>query len=293
MDKKTRQSVRYCQKVTQTQARNFYYGLKLTPASRRPALYAIYAFMRQCDDLVDGLTETPDVDVVQGVARVEEFRQRMQQLMDDPAAADQEPEQSVWPAFAYVVKNFPINADHLHGMLDGQRMDLVQRKYNTFEDLYQYCYNVAGVVGLVCVSVWGATDAAAWKLAEYRGIALQLTNILRDLAEDRRRGRVYLPMEDLQRFGVDPAMFDGGRPDAAFDRLMNFQIERARSYYEMSLKLEQYITPDCRATSLAMMRIYRALLEQIARDPRRVLTERVRVSKSRKLRIMMGAYLGR
>jgi phytoene synthase len=309
MDKKTRQSLRFCQRVTRTQARNFYYGLKLTPQPKRAALYTIYAFMRACDDLVDMPVEvaaptpaqvtaaatepdTPSV-ISRGIARVEDFRQRMQQALDDPAAAATEPAQSVWPAFSYVAHHYPIEPDHLHAMLDGQRADLVQSRYKTFEDLYQYCYNVAGTVGLVCVSIWGVTDVAANKLAEYRGIALQLTNILRDLAEDFSRGRVYLPDEDLERFGVDPAMFTRGEANDSFDRFMKFQIERARSYYEMSYKLEQYITPDCRPTSLAIMRIYRALLDEIANDPRRVLTTRVRLSKAKKLRIMMGAYFGR
>jgi phytoene synthase len=293
MDKKTRQSIRFCQRVTRTQARNFYYGLMLTPRAKRAAMYTIYAFMRACDDLVDNVDPSPQVDITQCVSRVESFRRLMLEVIANPASAADEPAQSVWPAFAHVMQNFPIQVDHLHCMLDGQRMDLVQRKYQTFEELYQYCYNVAGVVGLVCVSVWGAKDAAVWKLAEYRGVALQLTNILRDLREDYRRGRMYLPVEDLHRFGVDPEKIGAGKADASFDRLMKFQIERARSYYEMSSLLEDHITPDCRATSAAIMRIYRALLEEIARNPRKVLDQRVRVSTGRKMRIMVGAYLGR
>lgn len=293
MDKKTRQSLRFCQRVTQAQARNFYYGLKLTPQPKRAALYTIYAFMRACDDLVDGPDGSPTPQLSQGIARVEDFRQRMQLAIDDPASAASEPAQSVWPAFAYVASQYRVNLDHLHAMLDGQRADLAVPRYQTFEDLYAYCYNVASTVGLVCIDIWGTTDKAANKLAEYRGIGLQLTNILRDLSEDYKRNRVYLPAEDLARFGVDPAMF--GKPDAndSFDRLMKFQIERAISYYEMSERLEEYITPNCRPTSLAIMRIYRKLLDEIAKDPREVLSKRVRLTTSTKLRVMFRCYMGR
>lgn len=293
MDKKTRQSLKFCQHVTKTQARNFYYGLKLTPQPKRAALYTIYAFMRACDDLVDGPDGSPTPELSQGIARVEDFRQRMQLAIDDPTSTAAEPAQSVWPAFAYVAHKYPINADHLHAMLDGQRADLTQPRYQTFEDLYAYCYNVASTVGLVCISIWGTTDKSATKLAEYRGIALQLTNILRDLSEDYKRQRVYLPVEDLERFSIDPALFGQATGSDSFDRLMKFQIERAISYYEMSSRLEEYITPNCRPTSLAIMRIYHRILDEIAKEPRDVLSKRVRITTRSKLSIMLRSYMGR
>jgi phytoene synthase len=297
-----RQSLRYCHRVTRRHARNFYYGLRLTPEPKRSALYAVYAFMRACDDLVDepvndqgNAAPTSGAVIQRGLAKIEQFRSQMQQVLDGgetPGGAA--PDQSPWPAFRYVVRQYPIDPAHLHAMLDGQKLDLTSPKYLTFDQLYDYCYKVASVVGLTCIAVWGhCGDPAVTKLAEYRGIALQLTNILRDLVEDSQRQRLYLPAEELQRFGYDPRKLVRREPDAAFDRLMTFQIERARGYYEMSSRLEQYLDPQCQGTSWAIMRIYRGILERIAEDPRAVLKQRVRLGAFTKMAIALRAHLRR
>jgi phytoene synthase len=281
-------SMRYCHQVTRERARNFYYGLKLTPEPRRSAGYAIYAFMRACDDLVDmpvdGRSEPPAAEV--GLARIEAFRGQMQAVLDGKAL----PDGPMWPAFRHVLRTYSIAPADLHAMLDGQRCDLVKTRYETFEELYDYCYKVASVVGLVCIRIWGApSDPAVLKMAEQRGIALQLTNILRDVVEDARRGRVYLPAEELKRFGYDADALISGKADEAFDRLMAFQIERAKGYYQMSLGLEPHLDASCRPTSWALMEIYRRLLNKIASNPRRVLTERVRLSSLQKAMIGLRA----
>lgn len=298
MDAVTAASMTYCRDVTKTHARNFYYGLKLTPGIKRDALYAIYAFMRACDDLVDQDPSRINVDM--GTPRelghrIEQFRSKMQQVIDtgNIADCDNKPD-SIWPAFNHVMKHYPIEPKYLHDMLDGQRRDLGTETFNTFEQLYDYCYNVASVVGLTCISVWGYTGGKDTQdLAEKRGIAFQLTNILRDLREDSQRGRVYLPAEELIQFGVDPRVFATGEVDSNFDRLMKFQIERAFGYYEASDTLESKLSSDCQSTCWAMMRIYRGLLEKIATNPRRVLTERVRLTKLQKTAIAMRAKFRR
>jgi phytoene synthase len=175
-------------------------------------------------------------------------------------------------------------------MLDGQRYDLFKTSYETFDELYDYCYKVASVVGLVCIRVWGAANVAtAQQLAEHRGIAFQLTNILRDLVEDAQRNRVYIPAQELRLFGYDPAGFRTGKRDASFDALMRFQIDRARKFFAQSDALESYIDRSCRPTSWALMRIYRDLLDKIDAQPYRVLTQRVRLSPYHKLGIALRA----
>jgi len=286
------QSMRYCTKVCRAHAKNFYYGLKLTTGPKREALYAIYAFMRACDDLADEVDEKDTI--AQRADRIEDFRRQMQTVIDggELPRDGNKPTKSIWPAFQYVIRSYPIQAEHLHAMLDGQRSDLSDQRLGTFDELYDYCYKVASVVGLVCISVWGTSgEPGIAKLAEYRGIAFQLTNILRDLKEDADRGRVYLPREDLERFNMAFGTKIEFEANDNFDRMMKFQIERARQYYELSENLEQYIEPSCQSTCWAMMRIYRGILEKIAENPRHVLSERVRLTPFQKSRIALAARL--
>ena len=288
-----RASLAHCHRVAR-RARNFYYGMKLTPEPKRSALYAIYAFMRACDDLADDAAESEDPQI--GRERIERFRRQMIDVLAGGAGAKL-PDDPMWPAFVYVMRRYPIDPAHLHAMLDGQVADLFKKSYATFNEMYGYCYNVASTVGLTCVAIWGDNgERGTAKLAEYRGIALQLTNILRDVAEDAQRGRCYLPAEDLQRFEVPTRIFKEGGDFSgdlseaeAFDRLMRFQIERARGYYEMSRTLEQHLDPACRPTCWAMMRIYEGLLDRIAGNPRRVLSERMSLSGYQKAGIALRA----
>ncbi len=244
-------------------------------------MYAVYATMRACDDLADDAMPS---EADSRRTRIERFRERVHAIFEDPS--DRSDEATVWRGFRHVVRTYPIEAAHLDAMLDGQLADLTTKRYETFDELYGYCYQVASVVGLICVAIWGHDgDAQVRRLAEYRGIAFQLTNILRDLAEDAGRGRVYLPMEDFRRFGCDPEDLGHGLSSTAFERMMVFQLERARNYYEISSPLEGHLSADCRATSWAMARIYRGLLDRIAADPKRVLTGRVRLSGLEKIGI--------
>jgi phytoene synthase len=264
-----RHSFAYCRKVTRQRAGNFYYGLRLTPEPKRSAVYAIYAFMRACDDLAD------DGDGPDRARHIEQFRETMAGVLDGQKQSDH----SLWPAFRYVMRTYPIRLDYLHAMLDGQLADLTQHAYRSFDQLYDYCYHVASVVGLTCLAIWGHDGSpGALRKAELRGVALQLTNILRDLAEDAQRGRIYLPQDELDRFGYREADLRAGRANSAFDALMTFQIERARDFYDQSACLEQHIDPLCRPTCWALTRIYGRLLERIAANPRRVLRGRVRLS---------------
>lgn len=287
-----RTSYDHCRQVTRHRARNFYYGLILTPASQRAALYAIYAFMRSCDDLADSV---PVSDGMAGVMRVEAFRRRMSEALETGVAPTVAGDEAlIWPAFLDVMRRYPIDAQCLHAMLDGQCDDLKGRHYGTFDQTRDYCYKVASTVGLVCISVWGYQGGEATRrMAEERGIALQLTNILRDLIEDHGQGRCYLPDEEFRRFGCDPQCLNQRRSGVGFDDFMTFQIERIRSYYERSNDLETWITPACRPTSWTIMQIYRALFDRIAADPRQVLRRRVALSAPAKVMIALRAQAQR
>lgn len=294
-------SMRYCREVVRCRASSFFHGMKLTPEPKRSAIYALYAFMRACDDLVDapvagagGGETTGDTPATAVSARLDTLRRQVQAVCAGapvpPGLARHDP---LWPALRHIVQTYSIDPALFGTMFDGHERDLSRCRFQTFAELYEYCYSVASVVGLVCLRVWGAgDDPAALKLAEYRGVALQLTNILRDLVEDARRGRVYLPQEDLDRFGFDAATILNPSPPAeSFTALMAFQVERARDYYRRSALLEDQIDPGCRAASWAIMEIYRRLLEKIARRPGRVLERRVRVSTPGQMGIVLRAVL--
>jgi phytoene synthase len=299
LPEKVQRSFEYCHTITKTRARNFYYGLKLTPEPRRSAGYAVYAFMRACDDLVDSpvvhgvvsATPTPE----EGLARIETFRAAMLEALScDPDKSM--PEGEFWPAFRYAVDTYRIETQLLHDMLDGQKCDLTKTTYDNFDELYDYCYKVASVVGLVCIRIWGAGhNKEAHRLAKARGIALQLTNILRDLKEDAQRDRVYLPADELAQFKVDPAYFksESPAPSPEFDALMAFQLQRAQAYYDESKGLETFIDTSCRGTCWALMEIYHGLLVKMKKDPRCVLSKRVRLSSLGKVGIALRAKYGK
>ncbi len=282
MDQALQTSFDYCRDLTRREARNFYYGMKLTPEPKRSAMYAIYAWMRTADDLADSVHDRDQIDAFSA--------------MTDQALADQQidgPVQlhaAMWPAVRHVLQTYPIDGQLLHQMIAGQCSDSQDKPvvFATFDDLYQYCYRVASVVGLISVAIWGHDDDSrvpTW--AEQRGIAFQLTNILRDLKEDAQLGRVYLPQEDLAKFNYDADKLKRGVADESFDALMRFQIARARDFYERSSLLEEHLSPECRSTCLTLCRIYRALLERIAAAPRKVLRERVSLPTVKKLAISL------
>jgi len=269
----------YCHALTRRAAKNFYYGLMLMPEPKRSAMYALYAYMRLVDDIAD---EPDGRTVPERVADLEAWRVKTHAALDG-AVPDGE---ALWPAFAQMASQFNMPRKIFDDMIEGQAQDLHPLTFATFKDVHDYCYRVASVVGLASIYVWGFTGGHATEaLAIDRGIAFQLTNVLRDLAEDTGRGRCYLPADDLERFGVTTADLQsrtGGQP---FLDLMNFQIARAREYYASSAALESFVPPDSRPTLIAMTQIYRSLLEKIARHPERVLHQRVRLGNFTKLGI--------
>jgi len=281
------ESIAHCHEVTRSRARNFYHGLRLTPEPKRSALYAIYAWNREADDIADDPEEPDRVD-----EQLDQFRRMTNAVVATPLdgtlpfSGD-----SIWPAFHDAVQRYRIPSEYLQQMIDGQRLDLRLTRYQSFEQLYEYCYKVASVVGMTCIEVWGYEGGEETrKLSEQRGIAFQLTNILRDVREDADRDRVYLPAE-LCSGDVEPEDVLG-EPQGRIVNGLRDLAQRAMTYYETSEPLNERVHPDGRACLWAMTRIYRGLLEKILRDPQSVLSpKRVRLSGMHKAWIAMRASL--
>lgn len=277
-----------CREITRTHARNFHYGIRLSPEPQRSAIYAVYAWMRLADDLVDSC-DAAEITTLE--RRIADFRaQTDAALAGRPSTVD-----PLWLAIADTAQRFGLSGDHFHLMLDGQMDDARRTSYDTFEQLREYCRRVASTVGLICIEIWGHVDPRTPELAAERGIAFQLTNILRDVAQDFDIGRVYLPREDMEALGISgDDLRHWSNPDAC-RRLMNLNIQRAALAYERSAALDGLIGASGRPTLWAMTTIYRRLLSKIAADPQRVVAgRRVRVSAIHKGAIAIRAkWLGR
>ncbi len=268
-----------CSSLTKKSRSNFYYAFLFLPRAQREAIYAVYAFCRIVDDVVD-LGGVPEVQ------RRELARWRRELARCFEGA----PEEPVAQRLAQVAKRFPIPRSALDAILDGVEMDLDRFTYETFEELYPYCYRVAGAVGLCCIEIFGYTDPRCREYAVNLGIALQLTNILRDVQADAERGRIYLPQEDLRRFGVSAEDLKVGRYSPAFVELMGFEARRAHQFYERAWA--GLPAQDARRLVAAeiMGRIYFALLQTVETRQFRVFGERVGLPVSRKLAIALSCW---
>jgi phytoene synthase len=290
----------HCKQVAKTQARNFYYSFAVLPPEKRAAMCAIYAFMRYSDDISDDEAEEAlGTTLVQRDSSMSDWRAALDRAFDGDYGSN-----LILPAFHDTVRRHAIPKKFFHELIDGTEMDLTQTRYETFADLYRYCYHVASVVGFVCIHVWGLVGEqasgtsslhgfeAAYGPAEACGIAFQLTNILRDVREDAERGRIYLPKEDLDRFGVSEESLLAGHPVGDFDGLMRFEAARARDYYEKALPLIAMIDPVSRPTFVIMYRIYRGLLARMEETGFRVFDGRASLSTAKKVGIVAQAWLG-
>ncbi len=262
----------YCQQKAAQSGSSFYYSFLFLPPERRRAITALYAYCREVDDVVDEVAE-PAV----ARAKLAWWRQEVAAVFNGT------PQHPVAQALVPFVRRFSLPEAHFQSVIDGMAMDLEQTRYLDFADLELYCHRVAGVVGLLSAEIFGYADARTRGYARDLGIAFQLTNICRDVGEDARRGRIYLPQEDLARFRVAPASLRQAEYSEAFAALMAFEVERAQSWYAQAL--EQLPEPDRRTqrTGLIMAAIYRTLLDEIAGDGYRVLDRRTSLTPLRKL----------
>jgi 15-cis-phytoene synthase len=269
-------SYAYCEKLARREAGNFYPAFRLLPSPQRRAMCALYAFLRIADDIGDGPGPAHEKS-----AELDAWQYALQQAM---VGNDSHP---LHPALRHAVTVYGIPQEYLIAVLDGIRMDLADVVYQTFDELYRYCYRVASAVGLACIHIWGFSDDRAKQYAESAGIAFQLTNILRDLGEDAARQRVYLPRCDLERFGYGVEQLMHGERTESFRAMMRFQTERANRYYEEAGPLTSLLSPTGQAVFLVLLRTYRGLLDEIARRDFDVFSTRVSLSRWWKLGILL------
>ncbi|MGE5104776.1 MAG: presqualene diphosphate synthase HpnD [Betaproteobacteria bacterium] len=262
----------YCADKAAQSGSSFYYSFRLLPPERRRAITALYAFCREVDDVVDEVSDP-------GVARVKLAWWRT----EVDAIYDGTPHHPVAIALATAVARYGLARQQLQTVIDGMQMDLEKARYLDFVELETYCDRVAGAVGLLSAEIFGYEEAATRDYARKLGIAFQLTNIVRDVGEDARRGRIYLPQEDLARFGVQASDILRAHATPAFVELMRFEVDRAQRFYDDALGSLPARDRHAQRTGLAMAAIYRTLLDEIARDGYRVLDRRVALTPLRKL----------
>jgi phytoene synthase len=285
MDRALRSSYSFCSTLARRSARNFYYAFLLLPPAQRRSMCALYAFMRHTDDLADepGTAE-------QKAGALEAWRWQL-----DRALAGRGSDWRGFLALADTMRRYSIPPGLLHEVIEGVSMDLQPRRLATFEELADYCYHVASVVGMSCLYIWGyrSEGGRAEELAAHCGIALQLTNILRDVGDDARNGRIYLPLDDLTRFRVDPGELAArGQPSDRLRALLAFEGQRAYGLYDDVGRLAPLVEPVGRPVLLTIVGIYRALLDEIARRDYNVLSDRVSLSSWRKISIALRALAG-
>jgi phytoene synthase len=285
------ESYQECQRIVKAAHSNFYYAFFLLLKPKRDALTALYAFMRLVDDVADDGDNVADKQ--RGLARWRAAFDRALTQRTDAPLSDEPNGVSVLPALVDTMQRYSMPSRYLHDLISGAEMDLTVHTYPTFERLKEYCYRVAGTVGLTCTHVFGFRDSHALDLAEKLGLAFQLTNIIRDVHEDYKLGRVYLPAEDLARYGVSPADFGLGQATLGVRELLRFEAERAWLLYKQGAELLSLIDEDSRGTLWLLTHTYSALLARIESQDFAVFGERVRLSRAEKMVFIAKARFGR
>ena len=262
----------YCQDKAARSGSSFYYSFLFLPPEKRRAITALYAFCREVDDVVDECTD-PDIARV----KLQWWRNELGELFRGT------PQHPVTRALNPAIASFELPESRFHEIIDGMEMDLVRNRYANFDELKLYCHRVAGVVGLLAAEIFGRTEAGTLDYAENLGTAFQLTNIIRDVGEDARRNRIYIPADELARFAVDTNGLLQGRADDAFRELIRFQIDRARDYYTRAFEALPAADRKSQRPGLVMAGIYQALLNDIATRNIDVLNTRASMTPIRKL----------
>jgi phytoene synthase len=275
------ESYAICKKLARQSASNFYFSFLLLPRPKRLAMYALYAFLRQVDDISDD----ERIDIAERRNALLQLRSKLD------AALTGDSREPILTALADTAHRYRIPRQYLTAVMDGVEMDLAGIRYETYDELEQYCQRVASAVGLACLHIWGFRDPRALEAARHCGLAFQLTNILRDLKEDIGRGRVYLPREDLRRFDYSAEELNRFEVNDRFIALMQFEIARAECCYAAAGDLEPLLEADGRRVLHAMTATYRALLQKIKARPEAVLRQRIQLSAWGKLRIAGAALL--
>ena len=274
------QAYEECRLVTRREAKNFYYAFLTLPADRRRAIYVAYTFCRYCDDSVDN-----EASLDQKLTMLGELRRKLDLSYQGQAT------EAVFLGLADVARNYDIPQEYFQEVLSGVESDLVKTRYQDFEELRQYCYRVASVVGLICLQIFGYRDDIAKQHAVDLGLAMQLTNIARDVQEDLQLDRIYLPQEEMARFGYSEQELRAGIVNDAFKELMRFQAQRARNYFQSGFLLLPFLAPRSRACPSVLGKLYSLVLDRIEAADYDVLHQRISLSKGEKLRVTGHAWL--
>ena len=265
----------HCQRIAKEHARNFYYAFRTLPLRKRNAIYAAYAFCRYCDDIAD---EPRPLDEKRRL--FEETRTLLARSLDSGETKD-----PVFTALSDAARAFGIPASYFEEVIAGVEMDLTRDRYRSFDELRDYCYGVASVVGLICIEVFEYTHPAAREHAIDLGLAMQLTNIMRDVKEDAQRGRIYIPLDEIASFGYSERELLEGSVTEAFRELMSLQASRARGYFESGKRLMPLLSPESRACPAALVGVYGTILNRIEASGFEVFEKRVGLSTAEKLLI--------
>ena len=270
-----------CRAITRREAKNFYYAFLTLPAAKRRAIYAAYAFCRYCDDSVDQETSAE--------AKMTALAELQANLEDTYSGSSSSP---VFLALGDAAKRYDIPRDYFREIILGVESDLVKDRFQNFDELREYCYRVASVVGLICLQTFGYKNDDAKEYAVDLGLAMQLTNIIRDVREDLEMGSVYLPQDEMARFGYSEEDLRNGVRNQAFRDLMKFQSQRARDYFDRGFKLLPYLSRRSRACPAVLGALYSKVLDRIEASDYDVLESRVSLSKAEKIGITAKTWLG-
>ncbi|MDY7579078.1 presqualene diphosphate synthase HpnD [Herbaspirillum sp. RTI4] len=270
----------YCQQKAARSGSSFYYSFLFLPKERRRAITALYAFCREVDDTVDDIADS-------SIARTKLhwWRQEIAAMLAG------QPTHPVTRALQPHLTIYDLKGEHLQAIIDGMEMDLDQTRYLDYAGLQKYCWHVASAVGILSASIFGVTQPATLAYAEKLGLAFQLTNIIRDVGEDSRKGRIYLPVNEMQQFNVTAADILNARHSENFEKLMRFQAERAERTYDEAMALLPKADHRAQRPGLMMAAIYRTLLAEIVSDGFHVLTQRISLTPIRKLWLAWKTYV--
>lgn len=274
------QAYEECRLITRREAKNFYYAFITLPEARRRAIYVAYTFCRYCDDSVDA-----EHSLDEKLHLLSELRRKLS------ASYQGHSEDMVFLGLSDVAERYQVPEEYFQEVLSGVESDLVKSRYNDFDELRRYCYQVASAVGLICIHIFGFNHARAKEHAVDLGLAMQLTNIARDVKEDLEMGRIYLPQDEMHRFGYSEEELQSGSVNQAFVDLMRFQTQRAREYFSSGFQLLPYLSPRSRACPAVLGHLYSKLLDHIESVNYDVLNHRVSLSTTEKLRVTAQAWL--
>ncbi len=264
-----------CEGMTRAEAKNFYYAFRTLPAEKRRAIYAAYAYCYTCDEIADG--DAPPAFKSKDFAA-------LRAGLD--AALEGRPNNPILMAVADSAARFGFTREHLLGVIEGVEMDLVKTRFADFGELREYCYKVASVVGLISIEIFGYRDPAAREYAVDLGLAMQLTNIMRDIREDADRDRIYIPQDEMESFGYSEADLKAGVVDERFQGLMRAQAGRARAYFDSGSRLFPLLSPESRACPEVLHALYSAILTRIESSGFDVFSRRIGLSTPEKLLLM-------